>query len=134
MRKMITTNDQIFFDQSGWFCRAEDIDGNPVRRTKREYPYSYDCFITFRREEGSHKKASAVYSNRMWEWDNKKFDTAMKESGGRGQRFDQMDASVIQKFLRLYYGDDGLVLEAVGEGANQATGYPYWVFWFTKSK
>lgn len=110
-----------------------DIDGNPVRRTKLEYPYSYDCYILYQREEKVDKRAHAVYHDRMWESDSVKFDMAWKDAGGDGFRFNNAPTDVVEKFLRLFYEDNGLTLEAIGEGANQSTGYPYWVFWFKTS-
>jgi len=113
---------------------AEDIDGKPVERTKEAHPYSYDVFITYRRKKGSHKGAVAVYSDRLWQWDNKKFDRSMKDAGLRGQIYYDASEEQVEDFLRRYYDDQGLLLEAIGEGCNFGIGYPYWVFWFTPSK
>jgi hypothetical protein len=56
----------------------------------------------------------------------------LSNQGEEGKRFDNASPDVVEKFLQLFYDDNGLTLEAIGEGANQATGYPYWVFWFKK--
>jgi len=91
-------------------------------------------FITYRREEGSHKGASVVYSDRLWQWDNKKFDRCMEDSGLQGQIYFDRNPSKVEDFLRRYYDDKELILEAIGEGCNVVKGFPYWVFWFTTPK
>lgn len=111
-----------------------DIDGNPVRRTKAEYPYSYDCYVIYQKNDKVDKRAHAVYSDRLWQQDSEKYDKSWKDAGGDGYRFDNAPTDVVEKFLRLFYGDNELSLEAIGEGANQSTGYPYWVFWFKQSR
>ncbi|MCK9616166.1 MAG: hypothetical protein M0R48_11860 [Candidatus Omnitrophica bacterium] len=46
----------------------------------------------------------------------------------------EASANQIENFLRRYYDDENLILEAVGEGCNVGNGFPYWVFWFRTSK
>jgi hypothetical protein len=132
-----TIEDNIYgIAMNNSYRRMEIIDcgGNPVKKTKDEYPYSYDLFLQWvksgiyiKSEKGCH----AVYSDRLFQWDNKKYDRCCKEVwNNQGQYFNCREASDIEKFLRLYYDDPKLELVKIGEGCNVSTGYPYWVFWY----
>ena len=51
-----------------------NIEGNPVKRTPWEYPYSYDRFCTWKRE--FERTEHSAYSDRMYEWSATKFNDA----------------------------------------------------------
>ena len=57
----------------GYLTMIGNVDehGNSVIRTKREYPYSYDGFVTWR--GGDNKEANdTIYSDRLLQWDYEK--------------------------------------------------------------
>jgi hypothetical protein len=105
-----------------------DLRGNPVKRDKSTYPYSYDPYVIWK---GDHdKNDSAVYSDRLMQWDFTKFNRCRKEVwGDQGQLFFNSKKEDIEKFLSLYFNED-IKLTAIMEGANLASGYPYWIFYY----
>lgn len=74
-------------------------------------------------------KRGADYSDRLYQWDWKKYNTLCeKHFGDRGQWFSQRAPKKIEAFLREYHGFAILVLLYIVEGENLGNGYPYWVF------
>ena len=69
----------------------------------------------------------SFYSDRLWQWNPEKFDSAMKASGHFGQMF-YHSLTDIEKFLQEYFDCPTLVLVSVEEIKNVSTGFPYW--WF----
>lgn len=110
------------------FAIAEDEFGNPVQRTKIDYPYSYDGFVLHRL--GENKEANGtVYSDRLYEWDNKRYNTLrQKHFGDNSQYWGSSYPSLIEKFLQDYMDNQDLKLIIVMEHCNLATGYPVWRF------
>ncbi len=110
-------------------------DGKPCERTPLNYPYSYDPFVIWRSEEFSEEAMKSPYwnstfSDRMRQWDYKKFDDAWHEVwGGGGKGFRYKKINDIEKFLSLYYGQDVKLLE-LSEQCNCSSGIPYWCFVF----
>lgn len=112
-----------------------DEHGKVVSRTKSSHPYSYDGFVVHR--FGENKEATGtVYSDRMWEWDNKKHDRLRQEHfGDRAQlRWSQDDPKKIEQFLRDYLGYPDLKLILVMEYCNVSNGYPCWRFDYNSGK
>ena len=99
-------------------------------RSKDEYPYSYSEYFLFGNRK-SVEDARGYYSDRLWQWDEVKFDSLWKKHVGCKWR----DAPVykLSAFLSEYFGEK---LEVVGlaEGCNPGNGYPYWVVWTKNSK
>lgn len=109
-----------------------NVLGQPVKRSKYEYPYSYDAHVLHRLRDNVDGMTS-VYSDRMMQWDWDKFhDSCQEVFGDKGQLFNVPDRSpeLIEKFLQLYFDEPELQLIAVEEGCNVSNGYPYWVFHF----
>lgn len=103
------------------------LDGEPVKRTPWDYPYSFERFCTWKGDEYEKTKHS-VYSDRMLEWDSKKFNAACQAVwGNHGQCFDGRTPGEIQRFLSLYFGHD-VVLTGIEKACNWANGYPCWIF------
>jgi hypothetical protein len=111
-------------------------DGNPVKRAKAEYPYSYDPFLVWAKEEKYIKNAqNGVYSDRLWEWDYKKYNKCCKEVwNNEGQYFSNRSPESIEKFLQLYNNNLKLELVKIAEGCNVGNGYSYWIFWYNDNK
>lgn len=111
-------------------CGYYDLEGNPIERTKDEYPYSYDAFVTYKSNYDKTNKYNTVYSDRLYQWDYEKYNNyCMEIWGDRGQYFYNRTHGDIEKFLGLYF-DKEIVLNVIMEGCNVASGYPYWVFIF----
>ena len=107
-----------------------NIRGKRVERTIYEYPYSYDAFVLFKDPEWSCRD-KADYSDRLREWDRAKFnECCMAVWGNTGHGFARRSAADVEKFLRLYYGDDQLRLTGIEQECNVSSGYPYWIFYY----
>jgi hypothetical protein len=106
-----------------------DINGKPVKRNKYAHPYSYDEFVMW--ANGYNKeKDHAVYSDRLFQWDSKKYNKCCKEVwNNEGQYFNNREPKDIERFLSLYFGQE-TKLTLILEGCNISNGYPYWVFFF----
>ena len=109
----------------GW--REVDEHSNPVERTKREYPYSYDGFVTWR--GGANKEINGtVYSDRLLQWDYKKTRELMKKHfGNEGDYYDKRSPEAIESFLSEYF-DKKIKLILIMEYCNVSSGYPLWRF------
>jgi len=107
-----------------------DEHGNRVRRTKREYPYSYDGFVTWRGGENSEVN-NTIYSDRLLQWDYDKYNKlSEKHFGNQGQIFFDRSPEKIQSFLRDWCNSPKLKLILVMEYCNVSSGYPCWRFDF----
>lgn len=107
-----------------------DINGDPVRRPKSSYPYSYSRFVVWK---GNYKRTDSVVDHdRMMQWDIDKFSRCCKEAfGDKGQMFYSRAPKDIEKFLSLYFGED-IELTGIEEGCNVSTGYPIWSFYYRR--
>lgn len=104
-----------------------NLKGEPVERTPQNHPYNYDEYVQWMKnyDEG---KAHVVYSDRLWEWDSKKYNKCCREVfGNQGQFFSNRKPEDIERFLSLYFGKE-VKLTAILQGCNAGNGYPYWVF------
>lgn len=106
-------------------------NGDPVKKTKLKYPYSYDPFIV----QGSPGEYECTdYSDRLmqWNWD-KFYELSEKHFGNRDQIFYDRPIDKIESFLQDYHNNPKLKLVMVSEGANVSNGYPYWIFFYKKN-
>lgn len=107
-----------------------DLNGNPVERTPFSHPYNYDSFVNWKGDyvEG---KCDAVYSDRMYSWDCKKYKEAAQEAFGNnhGLYFSETSPEDIEHFLSAYFGKS-VKLTAVVQCCNQSSGFPYWCFFY----
>ena len=124
MNNRIYTSDGLCFFEGE--SRYKDWDGNPVKRTRDEYRYSYDAYVVSKKAD---KYEHAVYSDRLYQWDSKKHDKfCEKHFGNQGQYWDGRGFKQIEAFLRDYYNKPELELVGIMTGCNVSSGYPYWVF------
>lgn len=100
--------------KNGYKIVYSGVDGKPVERTKEDYPYSYGPYILWGDplEEGQE----VVYSDRIPK--NNLSWTASK------------NPKMVEELLNKYITKGNVKLTMIAEGANHATGYPYWVYGF----
>jgi hypothetical protein len=104
-----------------------DLEGNPVKRTKEDYPYSYDSFVVWK-ENYCKEKSNVVYSDRLLQWDYNKFgECCMEVWGNQGQMFYDRNPKDIEAFLSKYFSKE-IKLTVIMEGCNVSNGYPIWTF------
>jgi len=105
-----------------------DERGNPVKRTKRTHPYSYDGFVTWQIDgEPNH----SVYSDQLLMWDyNKHNKLCKKYFGNEGQCWRERSPKKIEAFLRDWFEVPSLKLIRVMEHCNVSSGFPLWSFGF----
>jgi hypothetical protein len=105
-----------------------DEHGQPVERTKQQYPYSYDGFVQWR-DTNKPKANGTIYSDRLTQWDFPKYDLlCMKHFGNKSQYWDSREPEKIEAFLRDWCEDPELELTMVMEYCNVSNGYPCWRF------
>lgn len=109
----------------------KDLEGNPVERPRSKYPYSYSPYVTHRNGDNSEIETT-VYSDRLFQWDFKKYNKYCKKHfGNTGQDFSNRNPYKIQQFLRDYINNQNLILIVIQQGANMSNGYPYWIFHYS---
>ncbi len=111
----------------GYRSGAVDLDGNRVKRTKQEYPYSYDGFVLTRYGKNSEING-CVYSDRLNQWDYDLTSRLMKKHLDQHQGWSGQSLEAIQSFLRERLDLPNLRLIVVMEWCNMASGYPLWSF------
>lgn len=105
-----------------------DLDDNPIKRTPYECPYEFDEYLIWKDENFDKEKYSAVYSDRLWQWDYEKYNRCCQEVfKNQGQRFDEREPEEIERFLSMYFGNE-IKLLAIMKGCNVNSGFPYWIF------
>lgn len=106
-----------------------DLSDNPIKRTPRTHPYSYDDFVLYKSEDFDPMD-SMVYHDRMLQWDREAFGKAASEVWPKdpgSQMFSGKKPEDINRFLSLYFGKE-VKLTAVLQGCNAGNGFPYWIF------
>jgi hypothetical protein len=110
-------------------------------RSKQEYGYSYDEFLQWELKPGAFKgygndkEISGAYSDRLFQWDSKKYNEYCRYVfNNEGQYWNNRNHKDIEKFLRLYFEDNTLILQWIIEGCNPSNGYPYWVFGYKRNQ
>lgn len=110
-----------------------DLDGNEIKRNPFSHPYNYDEYVIWKDENFNNEKYSAVYSDRLYQWDSEKYNRCCQEVfANKGQQFYQREPKEIEKFLSMYF-EERIKLTAVMQGCNQSSGFPYWIFLYEKS-
>ncbi len=101
--------------------------GKQVERTKSEYPYSYDGFVTYR--SGKNEEVdNTIYSDRLQQWDYVKTDKLkLKHFGDKGDYYDGRSPKKIEKFLSEYLEKEVKII-FIMEYCNMSSGYPVWRF------
>ena len=120
----------MYKDMYGEEIKTEfvDLDGNEIKRNPFSYPYNYDEYVIWKDENFDKEKYSTVYSDRLYQWDYKKYNRCCQEVfKNQGQMFYQREPKEIEKFLSMYFEKE-VKLTAVMQGCNQSSGFPYWIF------
>lgn len=71
------------------------------------------------------KGAGYNYSDRIWQWDWNKADSAHKTID---PSLDRRSPAYIQEFLRFFFDNPAITLVHVMAGYNVSTGYPYNIY------
>lgn len=114
--------------------RYIDLNGNVVKRTPFSHPYNYDEFVVWKKEGSNNiERESAVYSDRLWEWNHEKYDKCCQEVfKDNGQQFNNRNPDAVEKFLSLYFEKE-VILTAIVQGCNRSSGFSYWIFYYEES-
>ncbi len=116
------------------YNRYVNLEGKPISKTPETNPYNYDEFVLYKSDlyrKGQH----ADYSDRLWEYDHKHFESCTEKVwGNHGQYFGERASNPekIEEFLTLY-NRKPTILTAIVQGCNVSNGYPYWVFFYVYS-
>ena len=103
------------------------INGELIRKSKREYPYSYDAFLQW--GNITDKVNGSAYSDRLRQWDYEKHNEVLMDVfGDKGHYWENRNPEKIEKFLQLYFDKPELKLVRIFEGCNVSNGFPYWYF------
>jgi len=109
-----------------------DIHGRRAKKKPFNHPYDFDPHVTYL---GDYQKGkgTAVYSDRLYQWDYKKFNSCCQEVfGDTGQYFDNRKPEDIERFLSLYLGTN-VKLTAIQKECNVSSGFPLWVFFYEQN-
>ena len=119
---------KLYFDS-----RFVDLNGKPIERTPLSYPYNYDEYVIWKDKIFNEEECSAVYSDRLFQWDYEKYNKCCQEVfKNQGQQFYEREPKEIEKFLGMYFEKE-IKLTAITQGCNQSSGYPYWVFFYKEN-
>lgn len=100
-----------------------------MKRTPITNPYNFDTYVQWK---GDYRRETSkfIYSDRMFQWDEVKFNMAAYYAFGDdngGQFFDRRSPEDINMFLNKYFEKE-VKLTAVLKGCNHSSGYPLWCF------
>lgn len=114
------------FDECSRYRWVEPGRGN---RTKEKHPYGYsEHYLWGERTDDS----SAVYSDRLSQWDSEKSRAALAAVADLGCRYGYWGSLGTSQYLSAYFGRP-VDAVAVAEGCNVSNGYPYHIFWFRET-
>ena len=102
-----------------------DLQRSTPPRCKSRYPYAYDPY-TIWREVG--KVDSSDYTDRLAQWDRKRYDLLAREIYAGNRPFDNHNCrgDLIEQFLQEYYKNPMIRLRRVIEYCDWSSGYPTW--------
>lgn len=112
-----------------------DLYGKQVKRTKKQYPYTYNPFVIWMDDNFNLDKANIqVYSDRMREWDFDKYIECCRIVW-KGCGVPINDTHILalyhyMQFVHLYFKDDmpNFKLTAIMQGCNYGNGYEHLIF------
>ncbi|MBO9428818.1 hypothetical protein [Sulfitobacter sp. R18_1] len=108
------------------------FDDGQEKRNPDEYRYSFDPYYLWRDFNKERMDGiDSVYSDRMREWDPKKYEAACKKSKFRG--IDSCTKTQAKAFIEAYY-DDKYECVGVGRACNVSNGYPLGLFFLKEKK
>lgn len=107
-----------------------EYDSN-VKKTKYDYPYSYDGFIVNRLAPNSEAN-NTIYSDKFNIFNKEKYKKLKEKYFPNDGDYWPVNNEplVIQNFLREFFDNKDLKLVFIMEYCNLTTGYPYWRFDF----
>lgn len=109
-----------------------NLNGNIVKNSPISNPYNFDEYVQWRGNYNEYD--SAVYSDRLYQWDPKKYKSCYIEIfKNEGQIFYDKNPKEVNKFMNMYFGKD-VELTAILCGCNNISGYPYWIFLYRELK
>lgn len=121
-----------YFEDCMEDSRFVDLDGNSVKRTPFSNPYNFDDYVEWKSSEFS-KDDCAVYSDRLSQWDNEKYNYCFNEVFKKNeQKFNSDNPSGIEKFLSMYF-EKNVKLTAILRGCNCSNGFPYLIFYYKEN-
>lgn len=122
---------QIGFFLNGGIGR----NGEPVERTRAEYPYTFDDYLSYQSAQQTAANDSA-YTDRMRQWDHVKYHSLLrKHFGSEIDHWDGRQPVKIEAFVRDYFDKPNLTLVRIWTCCNQANGFEAWQFeWFDGTK
>lgn len=90
------------------------------------FPYTHDPELQF---TNGLEPTTFYYSDRLRQWHPDRYALASHEAfNSECHDFRGWPSNTIEKFLRLYFSDEGLTLTQVIHDVNRASGFPVWVF------
>lgn len=99
--------------------------GDQIERTPFEHPYTYDGFIIWRGLD-NNQRTGTVYSDRLNQWDNKKFkELSLKHFDKESFNFGRCEPKKLEAFLCDYLEKE-IKLVFIMEYCNKSQGYPYY--------
>lgn len=104
------------------------VDPSGERRTKVQYPYTFDDYFLWRLEPKNAPGVNGVYSDRMVMWDEIAWKAAVATLPPNASLLGA-GPEEIDKFLTTYFKKPVQAI-AFAEGCNQSSGYTYFIFWY----
>lgn len=114
------SDEYCFLDEDGHWTHMP-------RRTKYSHPYSYDPITHYRSDE---KGTDACYSDRLSQWDYKKYDACVKKHFKGGGGFASKKET--EAFMRDYMDAPKLQVTKLVEVCNASSGYAVFVIHYIK--
>lgn len=104
-----------------------NLNGEPIKRTPKTHPYSYDAFVVFKARD--YRKTDHVADHdRMRQWEPETYSVAAHAIFGTDHpTFSNCTPTDINRFLSHYFAKP-VICTALLENCNWSSGYPYWTF------
>ena len=120
------------FDKFREYWLEQDVIIGKMKKTPWTNPYDYDPFYNWRQGK---VYTNAVYSDRLYQWDYKKYDELCKKYfGDRGQHWSERNPEQVEQFLQEFQDDPSIRLTAIQQQVNIGNGFPLWVLFYISDK
>lgn len=103
------------------------IEGHPVERNIRDYPYSYTRFLLWKGPNFSVYD-HIVYSDRLRREEGA--HDAWNKILGQGQYMGGKSPEDVEKWLQVCLNNPSIELTGVEQECNCSNGYPYYILYF----
>ena len=114
--------------------RFVDLDGRRVKKTPRDYPYSYDPFVIYKGDDLNIEEDDSFYSDRLSLWYDCERMRELKEkySIEHGDYFWAYNPiEKLDKFLSDLMRISAKIT-AIVQYCNISNGYPYWLVYYRR--